>query len=120
VNDIPFAQIIDLLLQIDAQAYSFEAANVRHAHEWKAWRDVRLPVGKILVPGVVTHATDLVEHPRLVADRLITFAELVGRENVQTGTDCGIGSRVGHEEVAWAKLATMAAGARLASAELWA
>jgi 5-methyltetrahydropteroyltriglutamate--homocysteine methyltransferase len=83
------------------------------------WEDVKLPDGKTLVPGVVSHATDLVEHPELVADRLMNFASVVGRENVQAGTDCGIGSRVGHPEIAWAKLAAMAEGAALASKRLW-
>jgi 5-methyltetrahydropteroyltriglutamate--homocysteine methyltransferase len=119
VTDIPLADIADLLLTVNAQAYSVEAGNVRHAHEWRVWEDVKLPEGKILVPGVVSHATDLVEHPGLVAERLVNYASVVGRENVQGGTDCGIGSRVGHEEVAWAKLESLAAGAALASQRLW-
>jgi 5-methyltetrahydropteroyltriglutamate--homocysteine methyltransferase len=119
VTDIPLADIADLLLTVNAQAYSIEAGNVRHAHEWRVWEDVKLPEGKILVPGVVSHATDLVEHPGLVAERLVNYASVVGRENVQGGTDCGIGSRVGHEEVAWAKLESLAAGAALASQRLW-
>jgi 5-methyltetrahydropteroyltriglutamate--homocysteine methyltransferase len=119
VTDIPLADIADLLVTVNAQAYSVEAGNVRHAHEWRVWEDVKLPEGKILVPGVVSHATDLVEHPGLVAERLVNYASVVGRENVQGGTDCGIGSRVGHEEVAWAKLEALAAGAGLASKRLW-
>ena len=119
VNDIEFKYIADLMLEIRAQCYSFEFGNVRHAHEWKLWRDLKLPEGKILMPGVISHATDLVEHPEFVAERLVNFASLVGKENVQTGTDCGIGSRVGHEEVVWAKLKTMSEGARIASKELW-
>lgn len=119
VTDIELRHIADLLLRINAQAYSVEAGNARHAHEWTVWRDVRFPDGKILVPGVVSHATDLVEHPGLVAERLVNFASVVGRENVQAGTDCGIGSRVGHEDIAWAKLQAMADGAALASAQLW-
>jgi 5-methyltetrahydropteroyltriglutamate--homocysteine methyltransferase len=118
VTDIGLAHIADLLLGINAQAYSVEAGNVRHAHEWRVWDDVKLPEGKILVPGVVSHATDLVEHPGLVAERLINFASVVGKENVQAGTDCGIGSRVGHEDIVWAKLRAMSAGAALATRQL--
>jgi 5-methyltetrahydropteroyltriglutamate--homocysteine methyltransferase len=119
VTDIDLKDIADLLLRINAQAYSVEAGNVRHAHEWKVWGDVRLPDGKILVPGVISHATDLVEAPGLVAERLVNYASVVGRENVQAGTDCGIGSRVGHEEIVWAKLRAMAQGCELASKQLW-
>ena len=119
VSDIDLKDIADLLVSINAQAYSVEAGNVRHAHEWKVWGDVRLPDGKILVPGVISHATDLVEAPGLVAERLVNYASLVGRENLQAGTDCGIGSRVGHEEIVWAKLRAMAEGAALASKQLW-
>ncbi len=119
VNDIELKYIADLLIQIKAQQYSIEAANVRHEHEYHVWEDVKLPEGKILMPGVIAHATDLVEHPELVAERLMRYARIVGRENVVAGTDCGIGSRVGHEEIVWAKLAAMAEGARLASQRLW-
>ncbi|ETW94340.1 MAG: hypothetical protein ETSY1_35320 [Candidatus Entotheonella factor] len=119
VNDIELKDIVDLMLKINAQQYSIEAANVRHAHEYHVWEAVKLPPGKLLMPGVISHATDLVEHPELVAERLVNYAERVGRENVQAGTDCGIGSRVGHEEVVWAKLKAMAEGARLASQRLW-
>jgi 5-methyltetrahydropteroyltriglutamate--homocysteine methyltransferase len=119
VHDIELKYIADLLIKINAQSYSIEAANVRHSHEWRVWEDVKLPQGKILMPGVISHATDLVEHPELVAERLVNYASLVGKENVQTGTDCGIGSRVGHEEIVWAKLQAMADGARLASDRLW-
>ena len=115
VHDIEFQHIVDKLLKIKAQAYSFEASNVRHAHEYHVFEDVKLPDGKIIVPGVVGHFTDLVEHPELVAERLCNFARLVGMENVQAGTDCGIGSRVGHEEVVWAKLKAMAEGCRIAA-----
>jgi len=115
VHDIEFKHIVDKLLKIKAQAYSFEASNVRHAHEYHVFEDVKLPDGKIIVPGVVGHFTDLVEHPELVAERLCNFARLVGMENVQAGTDCGIGSRVGHEEVVWAKLKAMADGCRIAA-----
>ena len=118
VSDIDLVHIADLLLKVNAQAYSIEAGNVRHAHEWTVWRDVKLPDGKILVPGVISHATDLVEAPGLVAERLVNYASVVGRENVQAGTDCGIGSRVGHEEIVWAKLRAMAQGCELASRQL--
>lgn len=119
VNDIDLASIIDLLVKIRAQSYAFEAANVRHEHEWDVWKSVDLPENKILMPGVITHSTDLVEHPRLVANRLKQYASIVGRERVQAGTDCGMGSRVGHEDTVWAKFAAMVDGARIASAELW-
>jgi 5-methyltetrahydropteroyltriglutamate--homocysteine methyltransferase len=119
VNDVELEHIADLLVTIRAQQYAIEAANVRHEHEYRVWETVKLPAGRMLMPGVISHATDLVEHPELVAERIVRYAELVGRENVQTGTDCGIGSRVGHEEVVWAKLAAMAKGARLASERLW-
>jgi 5-methyltetrahydropteroyltriglutamate--homocysteine methyltransferase len=119
VTDIDLVHIADLILKVNAQAYSIEAGNVRHAHEWTVWRDVKLPDGKILVPGVISHATDLVEAPGLVAERLVNYASVVGKENVQAGTDCGIGSRVGHEEIVWAKLRAMAQGCELASKQLW-
>jgi len=115
VSDIEFRHIVDKLIQINTQAYSFEASNPRHAHEYRVFEDVKLPEGKIIVPGVVGHYTDLVEHPELVAERLCNFAKLVGMENVHAGTDCGIGSRVGHEEIAWAKLKAMAEGCRIAT-----
>jgi 5-methyltetrahydropteroyltriglutamate--homocysteine methyltransferase len=118
-NDIELKHIADLLVQIRAQQYSVEAANVRHEHEYHVWEDVKLPAGRMLMPGVISHATDLVEHPEMVAERLVQYAERVGRENVQTGTDCGIGSRVGHEEVVWAKLRAMSEGAAIASKKLW-
>jgi 5-methyltetrahydropteroyltriglutamate--homocysteine methyltransferase len=119
VTDIDLVHIADLMLQVNAQAYSIEAGNVRHAHEWTVWRDIKLPDGKILVPGVISHATDLVEAPGLVAERLLNYASVVGKENLQAGTDCGIGSRVGHEEIVWAKLRAMAQGCALASDQLW-
>jgi len=114
VHDIEFRHLVDKLIRIDAQAYSFEASNPRHAHEYHVFEDVKLPEGKIIVPGVVGHYTDLVEHPELVAERLCNFARLVGMENVHAGTDCGIGSRVGHEEIVWAKLKAMSEGCRIA------
>jgi 5-methyltetrahydropteroyltriglutamate--homocysteine methyltransferase len=108
-----------LILKVRANTYSIEAANVRHEHEWRVWEEVKLPEGKVLVPGVVGHATDIVEHPRLIADRLIRYAKIVGRENVMGGTDCGLGPRVGHANIAWAKFEAMAEGARIATKELW-
>lgn len=117
-HDLPFRHIIDLMLQVKAQCYSFEAANVRHEHEWALWEEVKLPDGKMILPGVVSHSTNLVEHPELVADRIARFANAVGRENVLAGTDCGLGGRV-HAEIAWAKLRALAEGAELASKRLW-
>ena len=123
VADAPLEDIVDLILRVNAAAYSIEAANVRHEHEWRVWENVNLPEGKSLIPGVVTHHTLSVEHPRLVADRLVRYARILGRENVIAGTDCGFqqGSRVErvHPTVMWAKLQTLADGARLASQELW-
>jgi 5-methyltetrahydropteroyltriglutamate--homocysteine methyltransferase len=123
VADAPLADIVDLVLRVNAGAYSIEAANVRHEHEWRVWEKVKLPPEKILIPGVVTHHTVTVEHPRLVADRIVNFAKLVGREGVIAGTDCGFAqgetiARV-HPQVMWAKLEALAEGARLASKELW-
>jgi 5-methyltetrahydropteroyltriglutamate--homocysteine methyltransferase len=112
------ADIVDVMLAVDAGAYSFEAANVRHEHEWSVWQDVKLPEGKVILPGVVSHSTNVVEHPELVADRIRRFADGVGRENVVASTDCGLGGRV-HPQVAWAKLESLAAGAELASRRLW-
>jgi 5-methyltetrahydropteroyltriglutamate--homocysteine methyltransferase len=117
-TDIEFRNIVDLMLGINAQAYTFEAANARHEHEWKVWEDVKLPDGKIILPGVVGHATNVVEHPELVADRIENFAKLVGRENVIASTDCGLGGRV-HEQIAWAKLESLAQGAEIATKRLW-
>jgi len=123
VSDAALGDIIDLVLRVRAGAYSIEAANARHEHEWRVWQTVKLPPGSMLIPGVVTHHTTTVEHPRLVADRIVRFAGLVGRENVIAGTDCGFAQlealqRV-HPQVMWAKLESLAEGASLASAELW-
>ena len=118
--DIPLADIVDLIMKVNAQAYSIEASNPRHDHEWKVWENVDFPDGKILVPGVIGHASDFVEHPELVAERLIKYANIVGRENLVAGTDCGLGTRVGHPEIAWSKFEAMAEGARIASQQLWA
>ena len=117
-TDIPMADIVDVMLEINAGAYSFEAANVRHEHEWKVWHDVKLPEGKVILPGVVSHSTNVIEHPELVADRIARYAEAVGRENVVASTDCGLGGRV-HPQIAWAKLDTLVKGAELASSQLW-
>jgi len=119
VTDIGLEHFADLLVKINAQAYSVEASNVRHAHEYHVWEKVKLPDGKILVPGVIGHSTDLVEHPELVAERLVNFANIVGKENLQASTDCGIGYRVGHAEIAWAKLRAMSEGCRIASEKLF-
>ncbi len=95
-----------------------EAGNVRHEHEWRVWKDVKLPDGKLLIPGVVSHATNIVEHPQVVADRIVRYAKVVGRENVIAGTDCGLGGRI-HPQIAWAKLQALSDGAKLATKELW-
>ncbi|OGA18318.1 MAG: methionine synthase [Betaproteobacteria bacterium RIFCSPLOWO2_12_FULL_63_13] len=117
-TDIPLKDIIDLLLCVNAGAYSVEAGNVRHEHEWRVWRNGTLPEGKLLIPGVVSHATNVVEHPQVVADRIVKYAGVVGRENVLAGTDCGLGGRI-HPQIAWAKLEALASGADIASKELW-
>ncbi len=117
-TDIPMKEIVEVMLAIDVQCYSFEAGNVRHEHEWRVWEDVKLPEGKIIMPGVVSHATNVIEHPDLVADRIERFANAVGRENVIAATDCGLGGRI-HPQLAWAKLEALAAGAAIASKRLW-
>ena len=117
-HDLPLKHLVDLMLKVRAGGYSVEAANPRHEHEWKIWKDVRFPDGKLLIPGVVSHATNVVEHPELVADRIVRFANLVGRANVVAGTDCGLGLRV-HPQIAWAKLKALAEGAALATQQLW-
>jgi 5-methyltetrahydropteroyltriglutamate--homocysteine methyltransferase len=117
-TDIPMRDIVEVMLAINVTAYSFEAGNVRHEHEWKVWEDVKLPDGKLILPGVVSHATNVVEHPELVAERILRFANLVGRERVIASTDCGLGGRV-HPDIAWAKLDALAQGAALASRQLW-
>jgi 5-methyltetrahydropteroyltriglutamate--homocysteine methyltransferase len=123
VSDAPLEAIVDLILRVNAGAYSIEAANVRHEHEWRVWEETKLPEGKILIPGVVTHHTITVEHPRLVADRIVRYASIVGRENVIAGTDCGFqqGARIErvHPVVMWAKLRALVEGAEIASKELW-
>jgi 5-methyltetrahydropteroyltriglutamate--homocysteine methyltransferase len=122
--DFELKHFVDLMLQIRAGAYAIEAANPRHEHEWELWRDVQLPDDKILIPGVVSHCIHLVEHPELVAQRIVRFAEVIGRGRVIAGTDCGFGtSGAGdevHPDVAWAKLRSLVEGARIASKKLWA
>jgi len=122
-HDVPLKDIVDLLLKLRVGGYQFEAANVRHEHEWKVWQTVKIPEGRILIPGVISHTTNVVEHPELVADRLITFANIVGRENVMAGSDCGFAqspfTRRVHPSIQWAKLHAQAEGARLASQKLW-
>jgi 5-methyltetrahydropteroyltriglutamate--homocysteine methyltransferase len=117
-TDIELKNIVDLMLEINAGAYSFEAANARHEHEWRVWEDVALPEGKLILPGIVGHATNVVEHPELVAERIERFASVVGRENVIASTDCGLGGRI-HPQIAVAKLESLAKGAEIASARLW-
>jgi 5-methyltetrahydropteroyltriglutamate--homocysteine methyltransferase len=121
--DVPLKDIIDLLLQVNVGHYSFEAANPRHEHEWVVWQSVKLPPGKVLIPGVISHATNIVEHPELVAQRIVRFAKIVGRESVMGGTDCGFAQspfaqRV-HPTIMWAKLKSLAEGAAMATCELW-
>jgi 5-methyltetrahydropteroyltriglutamate--homocysteine methyltransferase len=117
-TDFPLKDIVSLLFKIRAGAYLIEAANARHEHEWRVWEHVKLPAGKILIPGVVSHATNVVEHPELVAERILRFANLNGRENVIAGTDCGLGGRI-HHQLVWAKLKALSEGARLATRQLW-
>ncbi|GAB3618181.1 cobalamin-independent methionine synthase II family protein [Okibacterium endophyticum] len=117
-TDLEMKHLVDTMLTIDAGAYSFEAANARHEHEWRVWQNTVLPEGKLILPGVVGHATNVVEHPELVADRIERFARLVGRENVIASTDCGLGGRI-HPQIAVAKLESLAAGAAIATERLW-
>ena len=122
-SDVPLKDIVDLILKVNAQAYSIEAANPRHEHEWMVWKDVKLPAGKILIPGIISHQTNVVEHPELVAWRIKNYASVVGKENVIASTDCGFSQgwqmiRV-HSEIQWAKLSALVEGARLASKDLF-
>src|SRR6202050_1220573 len=121
--DVPLKDIIALVLQVRTGHYSFEAANPRHAHEWRVWETVKLPPGKILIPGVISHATNIVEHPELVAERIVRLAKVIGRENVIGGTDCGFAqspfARRVHPTIMWAKLKSLAEGARIATQTLW-
>jgi 5-methyltetrahydropteroyltriglutamate--homocysteine methyltransferase len=121
--DVPMKDIVDLMLQVNVGAYQFESANPRHEHEWVVWQSVRLPSGKVLIPGVISHATNIVEHPDLVAQRIVRLAKIVGREKVMAGTDCGFAQspfaqRV-HPSIMWAKLGSLVEGAKIASQELW-
>jgi 5-methyltetrahydropteroyltriglutamate--homocysteine methyltransferase len=118
VTDIPMQDIVDLMLEINAGSYSFEAANARHEHEWSVWRDAKLPEGKQIIPGIVTHSTNVVEHPELVAERIVRFADVVGPDNVIASTDCGLGGRI-HPQIAWAKLEALSEGAAIASKRLY-
>src|SRR5439155_11674822 len=115
--DIELKDVVDLMLKGKAQAYLNEGANARHEHEYSVWDSVKLPPGKILIPGVVTHSTDVVEHPEVVAQRIARYARRVGRENVVAGCDCGFGGR-SHPQIAWAKLRSLSEGAALASARV--
>jgi len=123
VSDVPLKDIADLILSVNVGAYVIEGANPRHEHEWVVWKDVKLPAGTVLIPGVISHATNVVEHPALVAERIVRLAKLIGRENIMAGTDCGFAQgpfhRRVHPSIMWAKLEALAAGARLASKELW-
>src|SRR6202162_1944156 len=123
IHDMQLKDIVDIILKVRAGAYSFEAANPRHEHEWKVWKDVKLPDGKILIPGVISHSTILVEHPELVAERIVRYAGVVGRDNVIAGSDCGFdtfaGSNEVHPSIVWAKFKALVDGARLASRRLW-
>jgi len=122
-TDVPLQDVVDLILKIRAGAYLIENANPRHEHEWRVWEGVKLPPGRMLVPGVISHATNIVEHPELVAERIVRIARLLGRESVMAGTDCGFAQgpfhRRVHPSIMWAKLEALAAGAKLASRELW-
>jgi 5-methyltetrahydropteroyltriglutamate--homocysteine methyltransferase len=123
VSDVPLKDIVDLVLRVKVGAYVIEGANPRHEHEWKVWQDVKLPPGKVLIPGVISHATNVVEHPELVAERIVRLARIVGRDNVIAGTDCGFAQgpfhRRVHPSIMWAKLEALAEGARLATRDLW-
>lgn len=124
VHEMNLADIVDIMLKVNAGAYLFEAGNPRHEHEWIVWKDVKVPEGKSLVPGVISHSTPLVEHPELIAQRLARFAEVVGRENVMAGSDCGFASFAAteqeiHPTIVWAKFRNLAEGARIASERLW-
>jgi 5-methyltetrahydropteroyltriglutamate--homocysteine methyltransferase len=124
IHEMALKDIVDIMLSINAGAYSFEAANPRHEHEYHVFEQVRLPEGKLLIPGVISHTTNLVEHPELIAERIVRFARLVGRENVIAGADCGFAASAvrfndTHPSVAWLKFAALAEGARLATRQLW-
>ncbi len=117
--DIPLKEIADIIFSVKASSYSIEASNPVHEHEWHVFEKFKIPDGAVLIPGVVGHCTDFIEHPQAIADRLVRYANLVGKENVMAGTDCGLGHRVGHPDICWAKLESLAEGARLATKQLW-
>jgi 5-methyltetrahydropteroyltriglutamate--homocysteine methyltransferase len=123
VHDLELKHFVDVMLKIRAGAYSFEAANPRHEHEWRVWETVKLPDGAVLIPGTITQSTVLVEHPELVAERIVRFANVVGRENVIAGADCGFATFAGsteiHPSVVWAKVDALVEGARIATKQLW-
>jgi 5-methyltetrahydropteroyltriglutamate--homocysteine methyltransferase len=123
VSDVPLKDIVDLILKIKVGAYVIEGANPRHEHEWQVWKNAKLGLGQLLIPGVISHATNVVEHPELVSERIVRLAKIVGRENVIAGTDCGFAQgpfhRRVHPSIMWAKLEALVAGARLASKDLW-
>jgi 5-methyltetrahydropteroyltriglutamate--homocysteine methyltransferase len=124
IHEAALAEVVGHMLQVNAGGYSFEAGNPRHEHEYHLWESVKLPEGKVLIPGVITHASNIVEHPELIAERLLRYAKLVGRENVTAGADCGFSSQATyrtevHPTVVWAKFESLRDGARLASERLW-
>jgi 5-methyltetrahydropteroyltriglutamate--homocysteine methyltransferase len=122
-TDVPLEHIVDLILKVKVGGYVIEGANPRHEHEWRVWKNAHLEEGKLLIPGVISHATNVVEHPELVAERIVRYAGLLGRENVIAGTDCGFAQgpfhRRVHPSIMWAKLEALVEGARLASRRLW-
>ncbi len=123
VTDLSLRDVVDLVLRVKAQAYSVEAATPRHSHEWRLWEDVKLPDGKVLIPGVIAHTTAVVEHPETIAERIMNYAKVVGRERVMAGADCGFAQGAlferQHPTVMWAKFEALVEGARLASKRLW-
>jgi 5-methyltetrahydropteroyltriglutamate--homocysteine methyltransferase len=124
VYDVPFDEIIGIMLQVNAGAYSFEFGNPRHEHEWHLWERFKLPEGRKILPGVITHSTNVVEHPEVVAERLVNFASVVGRENVIASADCGYSSNASYEadvplSVVWEKFKSLSQGAEIASKKLW-
>ena len=124
VHEMNLADIVDIMLKVNAGAYLFEAGNPRHEHEWQVWENIKVPEGKSIIPGVISHSTPLVEHPELIAQRLVRFANVVGKENIMGGSDCGFASFAAieqeiHPSIVWAKFQNLAKGARLASQKLW-
>jgi 5-methyltetrahydropteroyltriglutamate--homocysteine methyltransferase len=118
-HDIPLQHIIDIIMSVKASSYSIEASNPAHEHEWRVFENVKWPQDAVLIPGVIGHCTDLIENPELIAERLVRYAKLVGRENVMAGSDCGVGSRVGHGSICWGKLKAAVEGAQIATKQLW-